>query len=345
MQSISIGKIEKLIVHFVGNKNNGDGVRLSREETNFENVEDQINSLVNNSFNFEELYSFHFLPKVELNPVYQFVRSIFQDKSSFVDQTQNCSRILYDKSNHPKIKGGELQVSYFNGCSVNGKTVDAIAIFKSENKEIFLRVLTSKVGFDLECEKGIAVKKLDKGCIIFNTKERDGYVVTLVDNTNHGEDAQYWKNDFLGVQPIANEFHQTTSFLSIAKKYVTKQLDEDFVVTKSDKIDLLNRSVEYFKTHNSFDKLEFERIVFQEPDIIKSFRKFDSNYRQENEIEIPDDFSISTLAVKKQARVFKSVLKLDKNFHIYIHGNRDLIEQGIEKDGRKFYKIYFDKET
>ena len=49
-------------------------------------------------------------------------------------------------------------------------------------------------------------------------------------------------------------------------------------------------------------------------------------------------------AVKKQARVFKSVLKLDKNFHIYIHGNRELIEQGVEKDGRKFYKLYFESE-
>jgi hypothetical protein len=59
---------------------------------------------------------------------------------------------------------------------------------------------------------------------------------------------------------------------------------------------------------------------------------------------IGDSFSISTAAVKKQARVFKSVLKLDKNFHIYIHGNRDLIEQGMEPDGRKFYKIYFREE-
>ena len=42
--------------------------------------------------------------------------------------------------------------------------------------------------------------------------------------------------------------------------------------------------------------------------------------------------------------MFKGVLKLDKNFHIYIHGNRELIEQGIDKDGRKFYKIYFERE-
>jgi hypothetical protein len=58
-----------------------------------------------------------------------------------------------------------------------------------------------------------------------------------------------------------------------------------------------------------------------------------------------ESFDISPQAVKKQARIFKSVLKLDKNFHIYIHGDRELIEQGVEKDGRKFYKIYFTEES
>jgi hypothetical protein len=245
----------------------------------------------------------------------------------------------------PKIKSGELQIAYFTGCAINGKIVDAVGFFKSENKETFLKVLTSKVGFDLESEKGIAVRKLDKGCLIFNTKAKDGYLVSVVDNTNRGEEAQYWKEEFLGVQPIANEYHQTNKFLGIAKNFVTKQLDEEFEVSKADKIDLLNRSVEYFKTHETFDKKEFEQEVFQDSGIIKSFRNFDNSYRQENEIEITDNFDISPQAVKKQARVFKSVLKLDKNFHIYIHGNREMIEQGVEKDGRKYYKIYYNEEN
>jgi hypothetical protein len=345
MQNTSIGKMDKLIVHFVGNKNSGDGVRFSSAQTDFEKVEEHFSMLVNNSFNFEELYSFHFLPKIELNPVYQFVKSIFEDKSSFVEQSQNSARILYDKSNHPKIKGGELQVAYFVGCVINDKTVDAIGFFKSENKETFLKVLTSKVGIDLETEKGIAVRKLDKGCLIFNTKVKDGYLVLVVDNTNRGEEAQYWKDEFLGVQIVANEFHQTNEFLGIAKNFVTKQFSEDFEVSKADQIDLLNRSVEYFQTHESFDKKEFEKEVFQDAGIIKSFRNFDNNYRQENEIELTDNFDISPQAVKKQAKVFKSVLKLDKNFHIYIHGNRELIEQGVEKDGRKYYKIYYQDES
>ena len=69
-----------------------------------------------------------------------------------------------------------------------------------------------------------------------------------------------------------------------------------------------------------------------------------SSYREDNDLEIEDQFEISKPAVKKQSKVFKSVLKLDKNFHIYIHGNKDMIERGVEKDGRKFYKIYFESE-
>jgi hypothetical protein len=84
--------------------------------------------------------------------------------------------------------------------------------------------------------------------------------------------------------------------------------------------------------------------VFQDKEVIKSFRKFDELYQEDNEVEFPQNFEISATAVKKQARIFKSVLKLDKNFHIYIHGNKELIEQGVEKDGRKFYKIYYKEE-
>ena len=97
--------------------------------------------------------------------------------------------------------------------------------------------------------------------------------------------------------------------------------------------------------HDQFDKEEFEKDVFFHPNVIESFQKFDEHYRKENEVELADNFDISAQAVKQQARAFKSVLKLDKNFHIYIHGNRELIEQGIDESGRKYYKIYYEHEA
>jgi hypothetical protein len=345
MQDFILGQLNKFIVHYIGNKNNEDGVRFSKEETDFENIKDYIKTLLKNSFKSEELYQFYFLPDLELNPVYQFVKSIFHDNGSFIKQSQNAGQYLYDKSTHPQIKDGEFCVAYFKDCQLKDKAIDCIALFKSESKDTILKVCPSNNGIELKDEIGINTNKLDKGCLIFNTDQEGGFLLSVIDNTNRNADALYWKDEFLGIREVKNEFHQTNEFLGITKQFVTKQLKEDFEVTRTDQIDLLNRSVEYFKTHESFDKQEFEYNVFEKNDVIESFQKFDKAYRNENNVELSDNFEISSQAVKKQARVFKSVLKLDKNFHIYIHGNRELIEQGIDETGRKYYKIFYEKES
>ncbi|MBW6483260.1 MAG: nucleoid-associated protein [Vicingaceae bacterium] len=345
MQNVILGKMDRLILHFVGNKNNGDGVRFSDVLTDFENIEDFFKQLIDNNFKYEELYQFFFLPNLELNPMYQFISSVFKEKESFIEQSKNVGRYLYDKSTHPQIKGGELCIFYLKDCQINDELIDCIGIFKSENKDTILKVSSTKDGYNLKDEKGINTTKLDKGCLIFNTETKNGYIVSVVDNTNKNTEAQYWKDDFLSVQPKRNEYHQTNQFLGIAKQFVTKKLTEDFEVSKADQIDLLNRSVEYFKNHETFEKTDFEKKVFQDNNTIDSFRNFDEGYRRDNEIDISNNFDISTQAVKKQARAFKSVLKLDKNFHIYIHGDKELIEQGVEKDGRKYYKIYYKDES
>ncbi|MEY2830010.1 MAG: hypothetical protein RIQ33_1868 [Bacteroidota bacterium] len=345
MSNLQIGSLNKLMIHFVGNKNNVEGVNLSSIESDFETTETILQQMVEANFKTDELFQFYFEPNLALNPVFTFVKSIFNDADNFIEQTINCTNYLYDKSNHPKIKSGEVYFLLLKNCVLENEKADAICIIKTENKESFLKVIANKNGFKINADLGVATHKIDKGCLIFNTQSDTGYKILITDNTSRGADAQYFKDDFLSVQPIKNDYLQTNQFLGIAKNYVTQQLAEEFEVSKADQIDLLNRSVQYFKTHDEFDKDDFENEVFQNNDIIKSFQNFDNSYRQNNDIEIENKFEISNQAVKKQARVFKSVLKLDKNFHIYIHGNRDLIEQGVEKDGRRFYKIYFNEEN
>ena len=106
----------------------------------------------------------------------------------------------------------------------------------------------------------------------------------------------------------------------------------------------MNRSVAYFKTNDNFVKEEFETEVFQDQNVIESFDNFKTTFWEASDAKPEDHFDISPQAVKKQARIFKSVLKLDKNFHVYIHGNRELIQQGVDPDGRKFYKIFYNEE-
>ncbi|WP_376777332.1 nucleoid-associated protein [Flavobacterium covae] len=345
MQDFTIGKIDKLIIHFIGNKNNGDGVRLSDELTDFENIEEQIKGLMSSNLKTEELYHFFFLPKLELNPMYLFIKEIFDNQNTFIEQSKNAGRYLYDKSTHPQIKSGELCVILLSNCQLNDKVVNCIGLFKSENKDTVLKIDTVKNGYGLTEVIGINTRKLDKGCIIFNTEKENGYLISVIDNTNKNVEAQYWKDDFLSIKPIKNEYQHTTHFLGITRQFVTNRLDEEFELSKADQIDFLNRSVDYFKKNKTFNKNEFEETVFGDDDLIDSFRKFDTSFRKDNKIELADNFEISHQAVKKQSRVFKSVLKLDKNFHIYIHGNRELIEQGIDEEGRKFYKIFYEEEN
>ncbi|CAM1357169.1 nucleoid-associated protein [Tenacibaculum halocynthiae] len=341
---MTLGELNKFVIHFIGNKNNGDGVSLSDSLTDFKKINDSLNHLIINSFKFDELFKFEFSTNLDLNPVYRFIESTFDNPNNFIEQSKNIGRYLYDKSTHPQIKGGELCIAYFENCTLNNEIVDCIGFFKSENKDTFLEVDKIHNGFEIDSKKGININKLDKGCLIFNIQKEDGYVVSIVDNTNR-LNAQYWKNDFLSIQSLKNDFHQTNQFLGITKQFLTKHIQEDFEISKADQIDFLNRSVDYFKTHQSFDKKDFEEKVFRDDNLIESFDNYNQSFQKENDLDISNTFEISTQAVKKQAKAFKRVLKLDKNFHIYIHGNRDLIEKGIDEKGRKFYKIFYEDEN
>ena len=183
--------------------------------------------------------------------------------------------VLYEQSTHPKTKGGEFYTVYFKDCIIDGETADAVGLFKSENKDTFLKIFPSGEGFEIESQQGININKLDN---------------------------------------------------------------------KADQVDLLNKSVRFFKENDNFNMAEFTNKVIGQPEIINSFNQYKSSFQQDYDVEIADNFAISESAVKKQARSLKSVIKLDKNFHIYIHGDRELIEQGEDKKG-KFYKVYYEEES
>ena len=280
-----------------------------------------------------------------MNEIYTIAQRIFSDRSRFIDDSQQIARLLYEYSTHPKIKQGELNIALFSEAILGDEVVEAIGIFKSENDAAFIKMEESPINYSIRHEFGFELKGIDKGCIIFNTSAESGYRILIVDNTNRSAEAVYWKDDFLQVAPVSDEYYQTNQFMGITKNFVVKKLSEDFEVSKADKIDLLNRSVEYFKEHGNFDKTQFENEVFQQDNMINSFRNYNDSWLSENGKELLENFEISPQAVKKQARAFKSVLKLDKNFHIYIHGDKELIERGTEADGRKFYKIYYTTES
>jgi hypothetical protein len=343
--------LDTIAIHHVGNSSQNEMYSLSDQPLEFK--DELIPKLLMQYFltPFEktvEIYHLmHSSGDLSLNELHSFATQIFDDKTKFHEVSGNIAKYLYKVSNHPKIKSGELYVVYFNKVQIEGNPLDAIGIFKSENKETYLKVYPDKGGFEVDYEENaININKLDKGCLIFNIEKENGYKVAVIDNSSRGQDAAvYWKDEFLQLKIRNDNFNKTNNTLSVYKNFVTNKIDEDFEMTKADKIDLLNRSMKYFKEKDTFDMDEFTGEVIGNPKAIASFKDFKNQYEQEFECPIADTFEISSNAVKKQARVYKSVLKLDKNFHIYIHGDNKLIEKGFDDDKHmNYYKVYFKEE-
>jgi hypothetical protein len=348
MTGIDSVQLQQVIVHKVGNPSRGEELKLSINPLtlNDDIVRGLLTRYFLSAFNENELYRFTHLSDVEMNEVYRYVRAIFEDRDSFMQQSVLLAQFLYSKSTHVKVKEGELYVVLFDEVPFENEFVRAVGIFKSETKETFLKVFQHGQSWEVIQEEGVNINKLDKGCLIFNTNTVDGYKVCVVDATNKQNDAQYWVTDFLQVEPYADSYHNTDKYLSLCKSFVTNEYPEKFDVSKSDQIDMLNRSMEYFKTKEQFNLQEFATEVIHHQEVVDTFMDYKKNFESSKNFEIEDEFAIHVSAVKKQQRVFKTVLKLDKNFHIYIHGRRDLIEKGIdEMTGKKYYKLYFDEET
>ncbi|HEY9009223.1 nucleoid-associated protein [Ohtaekwangia sp.] len=338
-------QIREVSAHYIGNRANGDSLRLSEApiEVDDERIQQLLRTYFLSNFGTPAFYTFTFSNEdFKLNPIYQFASQIFKEPGSFHENSVNLAKHLYEATQHPNIKPGELYIAYFQSVEVQNDNVEAIGIFKSENKENYLKLSHQ---FSLHADEGINVKKLDKGCLILNREEDEGYKVLIVDNINKS-DAHFWKHDFLNIKPRSDAFHHTQNFMQLTKQYVEDQLSEEFSVSKADKIDLLNRSMEFFRSNEEFSKADFEVNVLGNVDVIESFRNFGNDFMANNNFDVIDHFEISAQAVKKQARIFKTVLKLDKNFHIYIHGNRELIEKGFDEvTGKHYYKLYFDNES
>lgn len=344
--------LDTISVHHVGNPTNNEFYALSDKP--LELKDEVIPTLLMQYFlkPFEkanEVYHLmHSSGDLNLNEIHHFATQVFEDKSKFHEVSEQITKYLHGVSNHPNIKTGELYVVHFNKVQIEGNPLDAIGIFKSENKETYLKVYPEEGGFGVDYEENaININKLDKGVLIFNIEKENGYKVVVIDkSTSNQEAAVYWKDNFLQLKIRNDSFNQTSNTLGIYKSFVTQKLDDEFEMSKADKIDLLNRSMKYFKEKETFDMDEFADEVIGNEKAIESFKNFKSQYEQEFDSPIADTFEISDNAVKKQARVYKSVLKLDKNFHIYIHGDKELIEKGFD-DGRamNYYKVYFREEA
>lgn len=339
--------LKALALHKVGNKSAGEGVQLSAKLLEVsEVIKPLLQQYFLTPFQEGELYNFTHPSELNLNEVYHFLSAIFENPDCLLEQSQNLAQHLYRQSTHPKIKNGEFYVAYLQNCLIDDEIVSAVGLFKSESRETYLKVYPVGGSFEIGHDDGININKLDKGCLVFNTGRDEGYVAAIVDNLNKGNEAQYWRDDFLQVKPRSDNYFKTRAVMDLCKKFVTDKLPQDFDLSRADQADILNRSMKFLKENDSFGMEEYTGQVLNSPEIINAFSDYKKQFRDEHDLDIPENFQISESAVKKQSRYMKSVIKLDKNFHVYIHGDHHMVEKGFDEVKHlNYYKLFFKDES
>ena len=340
--------IEQIVVHQMGCKAEGGELRLSRQPLNMEGQEDMADLLrlyFFKPFSTDAYFNLTSDDGPEGNEVFNLAKKVFAKPQSFYDVSVEVVRRLFEASNHPKIRGGEFYMVLFRNCVVDGNTCDGLGLFKSESKETFLKVmLKDEHQIELGAQEGINVKRLDKGCIIFNIEEGDGFRVCAVDNINKGQEARFWMEEFLGVKPREDNYFYTDNYLKMCKGFVSDVFNDENHVTRAEQIDLMNKSINFFQNNTNFSNEDFEKNVIEEPNVISAFNDYRKQYEENQRLPapLPMEFEVSADAVKSEKKNFKSVIKLDKNFHVYVHGSRYYMEKGYDEEkDLNFYKLFF----
>lgn len=337
---LKLGNITNMIVHFVGNKYKEEGVGFSKKETPFAIVENELRASISNAFEQNDMYEFYFEPDLNMNHAYTFIKTIFTDRTRFVEQSNLLAKILYEQSCIPQIKGGELCVVFMENCEYEGKKTDAIAILKVEKKQPIIQYIRETDGFRIEKTEGINLSKIDKGCVVFNVSEQTGYKVAVVDNNSTKQTAIYWIDNFLHVRSCQGAYHQTKKFLAIIKDFVSDALVDDKIA----KAMAIARSKKILTEAESISAESFAKKAFQDDKLAKSFVQYITD-RLENESEDIANISIEKKLAQPKTAMPTVVLHLDNNFDIKIYGGEDCIINGYdENSGMNYYTLYYIKE-
>jgi hypothetical protein len=236
----------------------------------------------------------------------------------------------------------ELIFCHFIDLQSDQGTTTGFGIFLTDSRDKFLKVERSSSSISIRLNEGVNLKKMTDCVLIL--PGLDGEPAKLFFKQNmYDFESNIFTDRFLKAIPVHNNFYNTSNQLNILKAFVDQELEESAPL---DKIEKMTRTAEYFNNHDHFDHKEYGSTLFEDPDHRAAFEIFREQYARENDISIADEFEISPDAVKKNFRRVRSVIKLDRNFHIYVHGNRQEIVRGYDQErGKQFYKLFFDEEN
>ena len=332
-----IGDIKAAVVQRVGNKSNDDGVSFSDSLCQMDGVEQDLLKLISASFKFDDWKQFYYIDGLELNPTYRFVTKIFDDNSNMVKQANNLARHLYEQSIHPNIKIGEFYVVLLEGCEIDGEETSAIGLFKSEVMETVLTVKMEKNRLVLSPEMGMSLKKLEKGCIVFNVDKENGYKVAVVDNTSSKTDAHYWADNFLHVKDCDDDYHQTMRLMDMVTSFVQQVKEESEVESAI----MAKKASDLLKNEETVRVDELADKLFDSDEEKEAFETFRHGYEEEYG-QFEEEVNVMPKAASWKPVTRMNVLRLGNDFEVKVLNPNAEIEKGVDEvSGKEYCTLYF----
>lgn len=340
--------LDKLIIHWVGNKHNEKENVISKDLCN---VDDELQTMLINFFLTPfskqiEVSRFFHHNDLNLNELYSYSSELFENQENFQKVSEKIINHLYEQSDHPHIKTGEVLIAFFSDIIFDDQLTDAIGIFKIERKDKYFNINKKTNSLEINTRLGINSKKLDKGCLIINVEE-EGLRLISVDNNNY--DTEYWKHKFLKTEHVEDSNYHTSSYVDFCKSFSEEVLQPE--KGKDEQIAFLNKSMKYLTNNYEFNIDEFADEVFEDKTVKDNFFVYKENFEKDQDVVVQEAFPISQNSVKAKKRSIKSLINLDTKIQIKLD-NKDpeetkkYIEKGYDKErGMNFYKVYYNVET
>jgi hypothetical protein len=343
MIDFKTAEITGCIVHLLGNAQAEENCFFSKAEVMLTEQESaDVKKILCKPFQATmQAHQFTHADNLQENIMYGHVSDIFANPNELAAVSKEMTQWLYRLSSDHAIKSGEVFYMLLDNITTEAGMTNGLVMIKLNAATKFIKVNALSQSFELLFDKGITSKNIEKACLILNDDYQEGFYVypfeKLIGETN------YWDKYYLQCKARTDEYRQTNVLLNTFRDFVTNELpSEQF--SKKEKIDLIRNSMDYMIENN--DAVQIDDFISQqlaEPEYQDNYKASLQVYVSDNDVQLQDTFAASKDAIQLQRKKFRSIIKLDKNFHIYVHSNEDLIERGNDEKG-KYYKVYFNEE-
>lgn len=312
-------KLEQVATAYVGCKLRDDEIKFP---DSLSHLDDSLKHSLFNHFagcfgNQKELFELSHEGSISLNECQCVCETIFLNSDNFLQGTIDLSKIIYERLTHLK-REPRVIVAYFEGIVLDGVATNAIGIYLMKRNEVLLDYIDDNI----IAQNGTVV---NKAALIFNIKGKinGGYLTACFEDN----DTIGWKDEFLNVKLVENEYSLTRYFISLIKNFIENEMPKIFDMTDHNKAQLLYKTDLYFKEQDDFNIVEFANEVFVQSEVVEEFCK---NIKQECNDAYTLEFKIEKQAYKDKKRTLKSKMTLG-NVQLIFKGEPALEEKQDDK--------------